>query len=82
MYTDAMRQAVHSLDNYKPKGFGLTIRESVVEGMSFLTVVIDAMSLTKMSVDDKLKAAEYIARIKFALEDNGAIVQLVREALD
>ena len=82
MYTDGMRKAVRSLDSHKPAGFGVSIRESVVEGMSFLTVVIDPLALTKMSVDDKLKAAEYIARIKFALEDNGAIVQLVREALE
>lgn len=82
MYTDAMRRAVHSLDNYRPKNFGLTIRETSMEGVSFLTVVIDAMSLTKMSVDDKLKATEYIARVKVALEDNGAMVQLVREALE
>ena len=74
MYTDAMRRAFRSLQC--PKNFSLEI----IDNDHFITVKAkerDFMSLE--TVDEKRKAIEYMIRVKKALEDNGAIVLLVRE---
>ena len=74
MYTDAMRRAFRSLN--APKNFSLTI----IDNDNFLTVTAkekDFMSLE--TVEMKREAIEYMIRVKKALEDNGAIVLLVRE---
>jgi hypothetical protein len=74
MYTDSMRRAFRSLN--APKNFSLQI----VDNDNFLTVKAsekDFMSLE--TVEMKREAIEYMIRVKKALEDNGAIVLLVRE---
>lgn len=74
MYTDAMRRAFRSLQC--PKNFSLEI----IDNDHFITVKAkerDFMSLE--TVDEKRQAIEYMIRVKKALEDNGAIVLLVRE---
>ena len=74
MYTDAMRRAFRSLEC--PKNFSLQI----IDNDNFLTVKAkekDFMSLE--TVELKRQAIEYMIRAKKALEDNGAIVLLVRE---
>ena len=74
MYTDAMRRAFRSLT--PPKNFSLQI----IDNDNFLTVKAkekDFMSLE--TVEMKRQAVEYMIRVKKALEDNGAIVLLVRE---
>jgi hypothetical protein len=74
MYTDAMRRAFRSLQC--PKNFSLEI----IDNEHFITVKAkekDFMSLE--TVDLKRQAIEYMIRVKKALEDNGAIVLLVRE---
>ena len=74
MYTDKMRMAFRSLQC--PKGFSLQI----VDNDHFITVKAkekDFMSLE--TVELKRQAVEYMVRVKKALEDNGAIVLLVRE---
>jgi hypothetical protein len=75
MYTDAMRTAVHSLKHHAPKGFGLTI----VDNDHFLTVKANEKEFMSLYDEDKRRAVEYMIRVKKALEDNGAIVLLVRE---
>lgn len=75
MYTDAMRMAFRSLDHFAPKGFGLEL----VDNDSFITVRASEKSFMSLPVDDKIRAVEYMIRVKKALEDNGAIVLLVRE---
>jgi hypothetical protein len=74
-YTDAMRTAVHSLGHYAPKGFGLEIRDHE----HFIAVVASEKEFMSLLDEDKRRAAEYMARIKKALEDNGAIVLLERQ---
>ena len=72
MYTDDMRRAFRSLT----KNFSLQI----IDNDNFLTVKAkekDFMSLE--TVEMKREAIEYMIRVKKALEDNGAIVLLVRE---
>ena len=74
MYTDAMRRAFRSLT--PPKNFSLQI----IDNDNFLTVKAkekDFMSL--QTVEMKREAIEYMIRVKKALEDNGAIVLMVRE---
>ncbi len=74
MYTDSMRRAFRSLN--APKNFSL----QVIDNDNFLTVKAsekDFMSLE--TVEMKREAIEYMIRVKKALEDNGAIVLLVRE---
>ena len=74
MYTDQMKRAFRSLT--APKNFSLQI----LDNDNFLTVKAkekDFMSLE--TVELKREAIEYMIRVKKALEDNGAIVLLVRE---
>ena len=74
MYTDNMKRAFRSL--HCPKGFSLQI----IDNDTFITVKAkekDFMSLE--TVELKKQAVEYMIRVKKALEDNGAIVLLVRE---
>jgi hypothetical protein len=75
MYTDSMRRAFRSLDHFAPKGFSL----SVEDNDSFITVRASEKLFMSLLDTDKRKAVEYMIRVKKALEDNGAIVLLVRE---
>jgi len=72
MYTDAMRRAVRSIA--PPKGFGVDI----IDNEHFITVRADETSFMKLFDRDKRLAVEYMVRVKKALEENGAIVMLVR----
>ena len=73
MYTDAMRRAFHSVT--PPKNFNVV----VIDNEHFITVRASEKQFFSLSGDEKLKAVEYMVRVKNALEDNGAIVMLVRE---
>jgi hypothetical protein len=75
MYTDEMRKAFKSIDHYCPKGFRLTI----IDNENFLTVKASEKEFMSLMDEDKRIAVEYMIRAKKALEDNGAIVLLVRE---
>lgn len=74
MYTDEMKRAFKSI--HCPKNFSIQI----IDNDHFLTVRAkekDFMSLE--TEENKREAIEYMIRVKKALEDNGAIVLLVRE---
>jgi hypothetical protein len=73
MYTEAMRMAFHSIP--APKGFGVQI----VDNDHFITVKAKEEVFMRLLDEDKRSAIEYMVRVKKALEDNGAIVLLVRE---
>jgi hypothetical protein len=75
MYTDSMKRAFRSIT--APKNFGVQI----VDNDNFLSVKIDAKSLVKLDHDAKIEAVQYIFKVKKALEQNGAIVLLTREAI-
>jgi hypothetical protein len=75
MYTDIMLKAVHSIT--PPKGFGVTI----IDNEHFLTVKLDERKFLHMGHDDKISALQYVVKIKKALEINGAIVLVTREAV-
>jgi hypothetical protein len=73
MYTDQMRRAFHSLR--APKNFSVVL----VDNEHFITVKAPEKEFMQLSLDEKYQAVEYMVRVKKALEDNGAIVLLVRE---
>jgi len=75
MYTEAMRKAFRSLDHFAPKGFILELRDND----NFITVKANEETFMRLPEEDKRHAVEYMVRVKKALEDNGAIVLLVRE---
>jgi hypothetical protein len=75
MYTNEMRRAVHSI--LPPKGFGVEI----IDNEHFLTVKLDERKFLHMVHDDKISALQYVVKIKNALEQNGAIVLVTREAV-
>lgn len=73
MYTDQMRRAFHSIT--PPKNFSLQI----IDHDHFITVKAQERQFMSLLDEDKRSAIEYMVRVKKALEDNGAIVLLVRE---
>jgi hypothetical protein len=75
MYTDDMRKAFHSI--IPPKGFGVQI----IDNEHFLTIKLDEMHFKRMVHDEKVAALQYVVRLKDALEQNGAIVLVTREAV-
>jgi hypothetical protein len=73
MYTEAQRRAFHSVRS--PKNFSVVL----VDNEHFLTVRAPEKEFMRLTLDEKYEAVEYMVRVKKALEDNGAIVLLVRE---
>jgi hypothetical protein len=78
MYTQEMARAFRSLNSHAPKGFVL----QVIDHDNFLTVKADEKVFMRLVDEDKRRAVEYMVRVKQALEQNGAIVLLVREAAE
>lgn len=74
-YTDAMQRAFRSLK--PPKGFHVDI----IDHEHFITVRADEIEFMRLPDDQKRAAVEYLARVKNALEDNGAVVMLERKAI-
>jgi hypothetical protein len=70
-----MRRAFHSLAHFAPKGFAL----QVIDNEHFITVKAQEKMFMLLDTDGKRQAVEYMIRVKKALEDNGAIVLIVRE---
>ncbi len=75
MYTDAMKRAVHSL--IPPKNFGV----SIIDNDNFITIKLKEDDFLSMVHDEKIQAVQYVAKLKDALEQNGAIVLVTREAV-
>jgi hypothetical protein len=73
MYTDQMKRAFRSI--HAPKNFNVTL----VDNDNFITVKASEPQFMRLTVEDRVAAVEYMIRVKKALEDNGAIVLLVRE---
>lgn len=75
MYTDSMRRAFHSI--HPPKGFGVNI----IDNEHFLTIKLDERHFAGLVHDEKIAALQYVVRLKDALEKEGAIVLVTREAV-
>lgn len=78
-YTPAMARAFRSIT--PPPHFTVEIAEHWMEGMGFLEIVCDEMKFVNLPDHEKRGAVEYMIRVKKALEDNGALVQLTRRAV-
>lgn len=79
-YTPAMRRAFNSLT--APAGFIVTVIEHNIEGMGFLELVADEKQFFRLNDFEKRRAVEYLVQAKNALEDNGAMVQITRRAVE
>jgi hypothetical protein len=75
MYTDQMRRAFHSVS--PPKGFSIEL----IDNEHFLTIKLNEYKFAKMVHDDKIQALQYVLNLKKALEMEGAIVLVTREAI-
>ena len=75
MYTLDMRRAFHSI--VAPKGFQVEL----IDNEHFLTIKLDEKKFKAMVHDEKIEALKYVVQVKKALEMNGAIVLVTREAL-
>ena len=75
MYTDSMRRAFHSIDS--PKGFAVQL----IDNEHFLTIKLNEYDFIAMTHDQKMRALQYVIRLKSALEMEGAIVLVTREAI-
>jgi hypothetical protein len=73
MYTDAMKMAFHSIT--PPPKFGVQL----IDNDNFITVKAKEEIFMRLLDEEKRSAIEYMIRVKKALEDNGAIVLIVRE---
>jgi hypothetical protein len=76
MYTDSMRRAFHSVQ--APKGFGVQL----IDNEHFLTIKLDERHFVRLLHDEKIAALQYVVQLKKALEMEGAIVLVTREALN
>ena len=75
MYTNEMRRAVHSIQ--VPKNFSVEI----IDNDHFLTIKLNEYKFLSMVHDEKIAALQYVVKLKNALEDNGAVVLVTREAV-
>lgn len=74
MYTESMKRAFRSIT--PPRGFMIDI----IDNEHFLTVRANESQFMKLDEFEKRRAIEYMIKVKKALEDNGAVVMLVRGA--
>lgn len=72
-YTEAMQRAFKSIT--PPDNFGVQI----IDNEHFLSVKAKEEIFMRLDDFGKRRAIEYMIRVKKALEENGAIVLLVRE---
>jgi hypothetical protein len=75
MYTDAMKRAFHAVQ--APKGFSVQL----IDNDHFLTIKLDERHFAGLLHDEKISALQYVVQLKNALEMEGAIVLVTREAL-
>lgn len=75
MYNDMMKKAFHSIS--APRGFYV----DVIDNEHFITLRINENIFMNLLHDEKVQALQYVIRVKEALEQNGAVVMIVRNAV-
>lgn len=78
MYDDRMKRAFHSIQSYCPPNFGVDL----IDNENFITVRIPTHKLMALDHDNKIRAIEYVVRVKKAFEDFGGIVLITRTPED
>lgn len=73
MYTDAMARAFRSIT--PPDNFGVQI----IDNEHFISVKAKEDVFMRLDHFGRIAAVQYMIQVKKALEENGAIVLLVRE---
>ena len=76
MYTAEMATAFKAI--VPPKNFGVVL----LENEDFITIQIDPKELLAVPEEDLEVAVKYITDVKSTLEGFGAIVMILREALE
>jgi hypothetical protein len=76
MYTPEMATAFKAIT--PPKNFGVVL----LENEDFITIQIDPKDLINLLDEDKPAVIQYINDVKKTLEDHGAIVMILRQALE
>jgi hypothetical protein len=76
MYTAEMATAFKAI--VPPKNFGVVL----LENQDFITIQIDPKELLAVPEEDLEAAVKYINDVKSTLENLGAIVMILREALE
>ncbi len=70
-----MKMAFHSIP--APKNF----KVEIIDNEHFITIKANEDMFMRLFDTEKRHAVEYMVRVKKALEDNGAIVMITREAI-
>jgi hypothetical protein len=70
-----MKRAFHAVQ--APKGFSVQL----IDNEHFLTIKLDERHFVGLMHDEKIAALQYVVQLKNALEMEGAIVLVTREAL-
>ena len=70
-----MKRAFHAVK--APKGFSVQL----IDNDHFLTIKLDERHFAGLLHDQKIAALQYVVQLKNALEMEGAIVLVTREAL-
>jgi len=76
MYTAEMATAFKAI--VPPKNFGVVL----LENEDFITIQIDPKELLEIPEEDLEVAVKYINDVKSTLEGFGAVVMILREALE
>jgi hypothetical protein len=71
-----MRRAFHQVQ--PPKGFAGV---ELIDNEYFISIRLDEKNFASLLDEDKRAALEYVIKLKKALEENGAVVLVVRKAL-
>jgi hypothetical protein len=71
-----MRRAFHQVQ--PPKGFAGV---ELIDNENFISIRLDEKNFASLLDEDKRAALEYVIKLKKALEENGAVVLVVRKAL-
>ena len=79
LYTDSMRRAFRSID--APENFSVTVSEHSQGGtLLFLELNVSEKELMSLHVDDQRRAIIYMMKVRDALMQEGAVVQITRRA--
>ncbi len=75
MYTEEMAKAFHQIT--APEGFFIDLYDAE----NWLTIVVDPASLVDKSDQELQDIVSYINSVKLALESQGAVVLVTRDAI-